>query len=297
MRAAAPTPPGAGAPTDARLREAARALEGMLLRTIVSSSGAFTGGEGAGSAVRAGMFADALAEAVARSGGIGLAGLVERSLSGALPPDGAARPPQLPPAGQAHTPGAGARAPDADGHDLRSADPLRAAAPGASELSAGPRPAHPLLDPRTSAPPLPGTPVRVSSPFGARTDPFTGAPGLHQGVDLAAPEGTLVAAAAPGVVRAAGERGGYGLCVEIAHEDGTSTLYAHAAETLVVEGEPVAAGQPIARVGSTGRSTGPHLHFEVRQLGRPVDPGRALKVYAQRAEGILAGSPLPGVVP
>ncbi|HYG66529.1 MAG TPA: M23 family metallopeptidase, partial [Anaeromyxobacteraceae bacterium] len=77
---------------------------------------------------------------------------------------------------------------------------------------------------------------------------------------------------------------GYGNAVELTHADGTVTLYAHAAQLLVTAGEKVEAGQAIATVGSTGRSTGAHLHFEVRVAGRAVDPLKALKVYAPRAE-------------
>jgi murein DD-endopeptidase MepM/ murein hydrolase activator NlpD len=89
------------------------------------------------------------------------------------------------------------------------------------------------------------------------------------------------------VVRRAGERGGYGQALEIDHGDGVVTLYGHASELLVREGDRVDPGQPILRVGSTGRSTGAHLHFEVRVGGRPVDPGRALKIYGLRAEGMI----------
>ena len=125
---------------------------------------------------------------------------------------------------------------------------------------------------------------RVTSAFGLRADPFTGAPERHSGVDVAAPAGTAILAPAAGVVRRAGPRGGYGEAVEIDHGNGLTTLYGHASELLVSEGDVVQAGQEIARVGSTGRSTGTHLHFEVRMGGRAVDPVRALKAYASRAE-------------
>jgi murein DD-endopeptidase MepM/ murein hydrolase activator NlpD len=139
--------------------------------------------------------------------------------------------------------------------------------------------------------PLPGAPV--SSPFGPRADPFTGRPALHHGVDLAAPEGTEVRAALPGVVRLSGDRGGYGLAVELDHGGGLTTLYGHASEVLVTEGEVVTQGQPIARVGQTGRATGPHLHLEVRQGRRPVDPGRALKAYGARVEELIGSGGQP----
>jgi len=114
--------------------------------------------------------------------------------------------------------------------------------------------------------------LRVTSQFGLRADPFTGVMKEHHGLDLGAPEGTPVLAAAAGKVRFAGKRGGYGNVVIVEHADGTETRYAHCRELDVAAGQSVAAGQPIATVGSTGRSTGPHLHFEVRQGGKPVDP-------------------------
>jgi murein DD-endopeptidase MepM/ murein hydrolase activator NlpD len=89
------------------------------------------------------------------------------------------------------------------------------------------------------------------------------------------------------VVRRASARGGYGAAVEIDHGAGLTTLYAHASEVLVRAGDTVEPGQAIARVGHTGRATGPHLHFEVRLDGAPVDPARALKKYALRADALV----------
>jgi murein DD-endopeptidase MepM/ murein hydrolase activator NlpD len=114
--------------------------------------------------------------------------------------------------------------------------------------------------------------LRVTSAFGARRDPLNGERRDHHGVDYGAPAGTPIRAAAAGLVRFSGARGGYGNVVILAHPDGTETRYAHCRELGVKAGEVVAAGQPIATVGSTGRSTGPHLHFEVRRDGTPVDP-------------------------
>lgn len=114
--------------------------------------------------------------------------------------------------------------------------------------------------------------VRVTSSFGVRSDPFTGQLRKHHGLDLAAAEGTPVLAAADGVVRFSGKRGSYGNVVILTHADGTESRYAHCRDLGVKEGDVVQAGQPIASVGSTGRSTGPHLHFEVRQEGTAIDP-------------------------
>jgi murein DD-endopeptidase MepM/ murein hydrolase activator NlpD len=117
---------------------------------------------------------------------------------------------------------------------------------------------------------------RISSRFGMRVHPITGRQRMHSGMDIAAPTGTPVRAAAGGVVSFAGSRGGYGNTVIIDHPDGTQTLYAHKHTLGVQAGESVRAGQAIGTVGSTGQSTGPHLHFEVRRNGEPLDPAPLL---------------------
>ncbi len=117
---------------------------------------------------------------------------------------------------------------------------------------------------------------RISSQFGMRRDPINGGQGSHKGLDIAAPRGTPIGAAAAGRVIFAGRQGGYGNTVLIEHADGRRTRYAHAEELLVNSGDAVLSGQIIATVGSTGRSTGPHLHFEVLENGLHIDPLRAL---------------------
>lgn len=112
----------------------------------------------------------------------------------------------------------------------------------------------------------------ISSYFGERVDPFDGEEAFHKGVDFASPKGTDVLAVAAGVVTWAGPREGYGNLVEINHGNGLATRYGHASRVLVRVGDEVQRGQAIALVGSTGRSTGPHVHFEVLRNGVQVNP-------------------------
>jgi len=112
----------------------------------------------------------------------------------------------------------------------------------------------------------------VTSQFGKRTDPFHGRLRKHKGLDIAAPRGTPIQSIRPGTVVSAGKRGGYGNVVVLEHGDGTTSLYAHCDELKVAKGDRVGRGDVIATVGSTGRSTGPHLHLEVHRNGAAVDP-------------------------
>jgi murein DD-endopeptidase MepM/ murein hydrolase activator NlpD len=119
--------------------------------------------------------------------------------------------------------------------------------------------------------------LRMTSTFGYRTDPFLGRPALHSGVDLREEWGTQVHATAAGVVTVAGPSGGYGNMVEVDHGGGLSTRYGHLSAISVSPGQQVSPGAVLGRVGSTGRSTGPHLHYEVRIDGEAVDPSRFLR--------------------
>lgn len=117
-------------------------------------------------------------------------------------------------------------------------------------------------------------PVRgeISSPYGERIHPIKGNKSMHTGIDIAAPLGTPIIAAKSGTVQFAGLAGGYGLTVIIDHGYGVSTVYAHCFQLNVKKGQEVKQGEIIALVGSTGLSTGPHLHFEIRMNGKPVNP-------------------------
>jgi len=120
-----------------------------------------------------------------------------------------------------------------------------------------------------------GRPVEsgyISSLYGQRTDPFDGRNAFHQGLDFAGTAGSRVLAVADGIISHAGLDGGYGRLIEITHGNGYVTRYAHNAKLLVQQGQTVKRGDPIALMGSTGRSTGPHLHFEVLRDGRSVNP-------------------------
>ncbi len=110
------------------------------------------------------------------------------------------------------------------------------------------------------------------SGFGYRIDPFTGQVKMHEGLDIAAPPGTPIIAPADGTVKFAGERRGFGLTLEIEHGYGYTTLYGHCQRIDVEEGNRVTRGDVVAHVGSTGKSTGPHLHYEVRVSQIPVNP-------------------------
>lgn len=122
--------------------------------------------------------------------------------------------------------------------------------------------------------PSPGS--NITSRFGNRTDPFLGRLALHAGIDFRASTGTQIRSSGAGTVTVAGRNGGYGNMVEIDHGDGLTTRYAHLSRVLVKVGDHVEASDPVGLSGTTGRSTGPHLHYEVRRNGKAIDPMRFL---------------------
>ncbi|HZD90663.1 MAG TPA: M23 family metallopeptidase, partial [Pseudolabrys sp.] len=124
--------------------------------------------------------------------------------------------------------------------------------------------------------PLPGE-LEVTSGFGARSDPFLGSPAFHPGLDLRGEIGEPVHATADGTVARAGWDGGYGNMVEIENGHGMVTRFGHLSKILVKDGQKIHSGQVIGLIGSTGRSTGPHLHYETRIDGKAVDPEKFLR--------------------
>jgi len=136
--------------------------------------------------------------------------------------------------------------------------------------------------------PVAGGKVSVSSSFGTRHDPFTGRLARHTGLDIPARHGTPILASGGGRVIFAGYKGAYGLAAIIDHGDGLSTLYGHASKLLVRTGDVVLPQQKIALVGSTGRSTGPHLHFEVIRKGQRMEPRQYLAGVLKRPSGARA---------
>jgi murein DD-endopeptidase MepM/ murein hydrolase activator NlpD len=136
---------------------------------------------------------------------------------------------------------------------------------------------------------LPASLEYISSGFGYRIDPFTGGAAFHAGLDFRGPIGAPIRAAAAGTVSFTGVKQGYGNCVEISHGNGLLTRYAHMSRIGAHVGEVVGPGVIIGAIGSTGRSTGPHLHFEVRIADRPVDPRPFLEAMPHVFQKTSAG--------
>lgn len=318
--------------------EAFQQLESVMLKQMLRSSGAFRSSDTPGAQIHTDMFIETLADAVAKAGGLGIARMLERQIGGggaaAGPPSGSASAlggltsaglvmragatsaPHAPgPMGVDDLDDPNSSAPLAEDPSAPSIDDYQPTAPPAAlrgraltAFHAAPR----LGGSASTVIPAAGEVTdHVTSEFGRRVHPITGDVRMHTGVDLRAAEGVPIRAAAPGVVREAGPRGGYGNAVEIDHGDGTSTLYAHASALVVKPGQHVQGGETVGLVGHTGQATGPHLHFELRHHGHPVDPmsgagvaatsapistalpiplGRALNRYRERVEDTVGGT-------
>ncbi|HVW87661.1 MAG TPA: M23 family metallopeptidase, partial [Bryobacteraceae bacterium] len=126
--------------------------------------------------------------------------------------------------------------------------------------------------------------------YGHRSDPFSGEGAMHTGIDISAPMGTPVKATADGIVMHASWNSGYGRCVIVDHGNGYYTLYGHLSRIDVIDGQEIRQGEVVGRVGTTGRSTGPHLHYEVRLRSTPINPYRFL---AKSAASQIAHNDFP----
>ncbi|MCC7381332.1 MAG: peptidoglycan DD-metalloendopeptidase family protein [Deltaproteobacteria bacterium] len=225
---------------------AAQGMEAMLFRQVLrevhSSSALF--GKGSSAETLGEMFDSAVADQLASGRGLGIGALVTAELEG--------RTRSAPPGGTTTAPAG----------ETTTAQPW--ARLGLQTYRAAPRP---QLD----------APLRVTSAYGSRIDPLSGQPRHHHGVDIGAPVGREVLAAGPGRVVRAGEHGDYGKVVVLDHGDGVETRYAHLDTVGVTEGQEILGGTPLGSVGQTGRTTGPHLHFELRRQGIPEDPAGLLQ--------------------
>jgi len=289
-----------------QIQVAARQLEAFFLRRLLAEArpagGGMLDGGFAGDTFKQ-MLDEAIADKMTAAGGVGMTALFARQLDTTGEVAG-------------HAPAIAAAAPaSAAGH---AAPAITAALPASAPTAALPasaptavRPLDPPLSPTLSpplsptlsptlsavppalptpvgqyAPAVPGAPRflvpvagRPSSGYGLRADPIHGGTVNHPGFDLAAATGTEVAAAARGTVVHAGPAGTYGNLVTLRHDNGFETCYAHLSEVDVKVGDRVEAGAELGKVGSTGYSTGPHLHFEVRHDGQPIDPAPLLPLH------------------
>jgi murein DD-endopeptidase MepM/ murein hydrolase activator NlpD len=252
-----------GAPTPeaerAKVAELSQQFEAMLMLQMVqqmrrSLLDEAEQGQGFGGSTMQETFDSEFSRYLAQSGGVGLGAFMTRTIDARL--------------GDAVTPEAAAANP------VSFAPPAPSAAVRSVESAAGAQGGRSadMADAAASMDLPLGT--AVSSAYGWRSDPFTGEARFHRGVDLRASYGTEVPAASGGTVVSAGQRGTYGNLVVVRDAQGVETRYAHLSATLVKEGDVIAAGTSIGRVGSSGRSSAPHLHFEVLVNGERVDPAR-----------------------
>jgi murein DD-endopeptidase MepM/ murein hydrolase activator NlpD len=215
-----------------------------VMRETIEDSGLLE--EGFGKSIYTEMFDQEVALNMAQHGGLGISDLLYRNLSETMPSD--EKTPGTAPSGDSvpKQSNPSQASPEEDKSPNKAEDEI-------SDLQI------PILAP-------------VSSAFGIRRDPFSNKTKFHKGLDLAAPKGMKVPAALPGKVISAGYESAYGNAVLVQHADGFQTRYAHLGSILVKKGDVVASESTLGTVGNTGHSTGPHLHFEVIHMGKPVDP-------------------------
>jgi murein DD-endopeptidase MepM/ murein hydrolase activator NlpD len=235
-------------------KQAGQQLEAFFMRTLLSEARP-QGGAGPDSGFAGDTFKqmldEALSDKMSAAGGIGLSKMFEKQLNGDQ---------QIAQQPTAEVPGT-----------IRS---LSGNVSGINDSGIGSIPDPRIVGPEIGNAPRFALPVagRASSGYGERVDPINHTSQIHPGFDLAAPTGTRVGAAAGGTVVHAGPAGTYGNLVTIRHEDGFETRYAHLSKVDVKAGDKVQPGQEVGEVGTTGHSTGPHLHFEIRKEGKALDP-------------------------
>ena len=260
--------PDARAVDREKVRQLAQQFESLLItnmlremrKTLMTSDDEEK--QGLGADVMTDTIDAQLGDALSRAGGVGLASVLLKAFDRSQSTGGEAQAPAAP-ASQTSESDLQVRPPSQTSEsDFQVRPPSQASESGFQVRLEGP----------------------VTSAFGWRRDPFSGAARFHAGTDLRAAYGSDVHAAAAGTVTYAGEQRGYGLTVVIDHGNGVSTRYAHLSGYAVQPGDAVGSGQVVARTGNSGRSTGPHLHFELLKDGRPVDPGTAIKGVSQIAD-------------
>ena len=255
------TQPASADAERARVKDLAQQFESMLISQMLKEmrSGMMSDDDQEGG-FGAGAFSDSinsqLGLALSRSGGLGLADIMRRAIESRM-------------TGQAAT---------------AAVAPAAASLVGGAESPAPPTATLPAAELQTSEglDDMPTGPV--TSAFGWRSDPMTGQAKFHAGRDIRMAYGQDVHSAAAGTVTFAGERSGYGTTVEVDHGGGLVTRYAHLSAPAVSVGQAVASGQVIASSGNSGRSTGPHLHFEVLDHGQAVDPATAIQGFSRVAD-------------
>ncbi len=273
-----------------KLKQLAQEFEAMLMNEMLGAwrrSLVDDEAEGGGLGSMTDMAGSELGRALSRSGGLGIAAVLERAFerqqsAAADSPAGAPGPIEGRHAHGGAVPGQAASA----AVTVARSGVTGQAAMGTPSVVEMARDARPAVTRGAEA--VGGT---VTSPYGWRPDPFTGRSKFHAGVDVRMAYGQEVSSVASGRVSFSGVQGSYGLTVIVDHGDGLQTRYAHLSGSDVQAGDEVRGGQAIARAGSSGRSTGPHLHVEVLRHGRSVDPAGLLKGLAGSADWEAYRSP------
>ncbi len=262
------------------LRAVAREMESLfayeMVKAMRTTAGGAASGKGFGGDVYGSLFDMELAKVIS-SRGLGLQEILLRGIGGGKPAGKEVKDPSR---------GETASAPEPSGNPHERIPEVRVNAlpsPGAGPNASPPPPVETV--PSVAAPPGSGFPIRdggrVSSGFGFRKDPFTGGVAFHRGMDIAAAAGTAVYPVRGGKVTFSGNLKGYGNVVIVDHGDGFVTKYGHNRANLVDTGTRVGPDTVLAEVGNTGRSTGPHLHFEVSYEGKSVRPETVLAGIAK----------------